>query len=168
MTMIEMELVGVRVEMPTNAPIVLLREANGGGRLLPIFIGGTEAQAIVLALEQVETPRPMTHDLFKNVLDDLGVRLERIVVTELRDSTFFAQLEFADDNGQRCVPSRPSDAFALAVRAGAPIFVSEEVLDAAGHIFEKESNSKDEPPPEEVLDQFREFLDQVNPEDFNG
>ncbi|MXW42307.1 MAG: bifunctional nuclease family protein [Acidimicrobiia bacterium] len=165
--MIEMELIGVRVELPTNAPIVLLREVNGGARLLPIFIGGTEAQAIALALEEVETPRPMTHDLFKNVLDDLGVRLERIIVTELRERTFFAELEFADANGQRRISSRPSDAFALAVRSGAPIFASEEVLAAAGHVADMPLDSEDEP-PEEVLDQFREFLDQVNPEDFNG
>ncbi|MCY3967125.1 MAG: bifunctional nuclease family protein [bacterium] len=166
--MIEMELIGVRVEMPTNAPIVLLREANGGKRLLPIFIGGTEAQAIALALDEVEPPRPMTHDLFKNVLDKLGVRLERIIVTELRDSTFFAELEFADRNGQRRVSSRPSDAFALAVRLGAPIFASEEVLAAAGHTPDVETTGSDDKPPEEVLDEFREFLDQVNPEDFNG
>ena len=87
----EMELVGVRIELPSNAPIVLLRETDGEGRLLPIFIGGAEAQAIALAMEEVETPRPMTHDLFKNVLDDLGVRIERIVVTELRDRTFLCR-----------------------------------------------------------------------------
>ena len=166
----EMELVGVRIELPSNAPIVLLRETDGAGRLLPIFIGGAEAQAIALAMEEVETPRPMTHDLFKDVLDQLGVRLERIVVTELRDRTFYAELELAggNGNGARRISSRPSDAVALAVRTGAPIFAAESVLDAAGHTVEPEESEGDEPPPEEVLDQFREFLDQVTPEDFNG
>ncbi len=166
--MIEMELVGVRIELPSNAPIVLLRETNGGDRLLPIFIGGAEAQAIALAVEEVETPRPMTHDLFKSVLDNLGVRLERIVVTELRDRTFYAELELVADSGPQRVSSRPSDAVALAVRTGAAIFVSEEVLEAAGHTVEAQAGGDDEPPPEEVLDQFREFLDHVTPEDFNG
>ena len=164
----EMELVGVRIELPSNAPIVLLRETDGEGRLLPIFIGGAEAQAIALAMEEVETPRPMTHDLFKDVLDHLGVRLERIVVTELRDRTFFAELELAGNNGARRISSRPSDAVALAVRTGAPIFAAESVLDAAGHTVEPEDGEGDETPAEEVLDQFREFLDQVTPEDFNG
>ncbi|WP_419919591.1 bifunctional nuclease family protein [Candidatus Poriferisocius sp.] len=164
----EMELIGVRIEMPSNAPIVLLRETGGVGRLLPIFIGGAEAQAIALAMEEVETPRPMTHDLFKNVLDDLGVRLERIVVTELQDRTFYAQLELAGDNGTCRVSCRPSDAVALAVRTGAPIFASESVLEVAGHTVAPEGEEGEGPPPEEVLDQFREFLDQVNPEDFNG
>lgn len=163
-----MELVGVRIELPSNAPIVLLRETDGEGRLLPIFIGGAEAQAIALAMEEVETPRPMTHDLFKDVLDHLGVRLERIVVTELRDRTFFAELELAGGNGARRISSRPSDAVALAVRTGAPIFVADSVLDAAGHTVEPEDSEGDETPAEEVLDQFREFLDQVTPEDFNG
>ena len=164
----EMELVGVRIELPSNAPIVLLRETDGEGRLLPIFIGGAEAQAIALAMEEVETPRPMTHDLFKNVLDDLGVRIERIVVTELRDRTFYAELELKGGNGARRISSRPSDAVALAVRTGAPIFADESVLEAAGHTVEPDEPEGEEPPAEEVLDQFREFLDQVTPEDFNG
>ncbi len=89
--MVEMELVGVRVELPSNTPIVLLRELEGDERMLPIFIGGPEATAIALALDEVETPRPMTHDLLKTVLDDLGASLERIVVTALQEGTFFAE-----------------------------------------------------------------------------
>lgn len=90
-----MELVGVRVELPTNAPIVLLREKAGERRLLPIFIGAPEATAIAFALEEVETPRPMTHDLMKNLLDDLGVTVEQIVVSELKDATFYAELHLS-------------------------------------------------------------------------
>src|SRR5436189_5755790 len=114
--MVEMELIGVRVELPTNAPIVLLREADGSHRTLPIFIGGPEATAIAFALEGVETPRPMTHDLMKNVLEELSISIERIVVTELRDSTYFAELHLRNSNGTHVVSSRPSDALALAAR----------------------------------------------------
>src|SRR5438445_3222217 len=106
-----MELIGVRVELPTNAPIVLLRETDGGQRTLPIFIGGPEATAIAFALEGVETPRPMTHDLMKNVLEELNISLERIVVTDLRDSTYFAELHLRGSNGPHIVSSRPSESF---------------------------------------------------------
>jgi uncharacterized protein len=164
--MVEMELVGVRVEQPTNTPIVMLREREGERRTLPIFIGGPEATAIAFALEQVETPRPMTHDLLRNILDDLSVRLERIVVTGLRESTFFAELHLrvSADGSLKAVSSRPSDAIALAVRTGSPIFAEEEVLEEAGYLPEEETDSNEQ--PEEVVEKFRDFLDQVNPEDF--
>jgi uncharacterized protein len=156
-----MELVGVRVELPTNTPIVLLRETGGDRRMLPIFIGPPEATAIAFALEKVETPRPMTHDLLKNLLDELGVTLERIVVTELHDSTFFAELHL-DRSGERLqVSSRPSDAIALATRTGSPIFASEEVLDEVGYAVRDEQQ-----PEEEVVEEFRRFIDDVDPEDF--
>jgi bifunctional DNase/RNase len=159
--MVEMELVGVQVELPSNQPIVLLRETEGERRTLPIFIGGPEAQAIAFALEGVDTPRPMTHDLMKNVLDELGVVLQRIVVTELRETTFFAELHLAQNGSTRVVSSRPSDAVALAVRTGTPIFAEEAVLDEAGYVPEAEAEES-----EDVVEQFRDFLDNVNPEDF--
>jgi bifunctional DNase/RNase len=161
--MIEMELVGVRVELPSNAPIVLLRETEGGRRLLPIFIGGPEATAIAYALEHVETPRPMTHDLMKNLLDELGVQVERIVVTELRESTFFAEIHLVSNGRQHAVSSRPSDAIALAVRTGTHIYAEEAVLDEAGYTGGEEEQEQEQ---EEVVEEFREFLDKVNPEDF--
>jgi len=160
--MVEMELVGVRVELPTNAPIVLLREIEGAHRTLPIFIGGPEATAIAFALEHVETPRPMTHDLMKDVLDDLGVRLDKVVVTELRDSTFYAELHLAANGRVHVVSSRPSDAIALAVRTGSAIYADEQVLDDAGYAPDEASEEE----AEEVVEQFREFIDRVNPEDF--
>ena len=160
--MIPMSLVGVRVEVPSNQPIVLLRE-NEGQRYLPIFIGQPEATAIVYALQGTETPRPMTHDLFKSVLDDLGTKVLQVVITELHDGTFFAEIEFARDGGTYRISSRPSDAIALAVRAGepVPIFAHEDVLEEAGVLFEQEEHED-----EEQIEQFREFLDQVRPEDF--
>lgn len=160
--MIRLSLVGVRVEVPTNQPIVLLREEDGE-RYLPIFIGPPEATAIVYALQGMDTPRPMTHDLFKTVLDDLAMRLEQVLITELHDGTFFAEIELGDDgDGEtRRISSRPSDAIALAVRYSdqVPIFAAEEVLDEAGVLFEAEDE-------ESQIEEFREFLEQINPEDF--
>lgn len=158
--MIRLSLIGVRVEVPTNQPIVLLRE-EGGSRFLPIFIGSPEATAIVYALQGLETPRPMTHDLFKTVLDDLQVRLERVEITELSNGTFFAEIEFDKEGKKSRISSRPSDAIALAVRYGGdiPIFADEAVLEEAGVLFESDEE-------EQEVAQFREFLDRVTPEDF--
>lgn len=159
---VEMELMGVRVELPSNTPIVLLREVEGDQRMLPIFIGGPEATAIALALEGVDTPRPMTHDLMKNVLDDLGVAIERIVVTDLQEGTFFAELHLRPEGAEEptLVSARPSDAVALAVRTGTPIFAAEDVLDEVAYTVE-ESDDK-----EQVVEEFKEFIDNVSPEDF--
>ena len=160
---IEMELVGVRVELPSHAPIVLLREAGGESRLLPIFIGGSEAAAIALALEGVDTPRPMTHDLFTSVLADFDLELEKVVVTELKERTFYAELELLGPSGNRRVSSRPSDAIALAARTGSPIFADEEVLEQAAYRADEGDEEQ-----AEVLEQFREFIDTVKPEDFES
>jgi bifunctional DNase/RNase len=147
------------VEVPTNQPIVLLRE-EGGTRFLPIFIGSPEATAIVYALQGMETPRPMTHDLFKTVLDDMAVKLERVDITELHDGTFYAEIELQKDGTSSRISSRPSDAIALAVRYGEiPIYADEAVLDEAGVLFEADEE-------EQEVEQFREFLDSVTPEDF--
>jgi bifunctional DNase/RNase len=157
---IRLSLVGVRVEVPTNQPIVLLRE-DEGQRYLPIFIGPPEATAIVYALQGMETPRPMTHDLFKTVLDDMSVQLQQVVITELHDGTFYAEIELSGNGNAYRISSRPSDAIALAVRYEdtVPIFADEAVLDEAGVLFENDEE-------EEQIEQFREFLDQVRPEDF--
>ena len=158
--MIRLSLIGVRVEVPTNQPIVLLREESGA-RFLPIFIGSPEATAIVYALQGLETPRPMTHDLFKTVLDDLEARLEKVEITELNNGTFYAEIELDRGGTKTRISSRPSDAIALAVRYGGniPIFADEAVLDEAGVLFEADEE-------EQEVEQFREFLDQVTPEDF--
>jgi hypothetical protein len=160
-----MELLGVRLELPANAPVVLLREQTGA-RVLPIYIGPEEAKAIALALEGVATPRPMTHDLLRDTLGALGAALTRVTVTELRDRTFFAELELRLDGRTVRVSSRPSDAIALAVRVDAPIYASEDVLDeAAAPPVEADDDPEEQ---EEIVDQFREFIDQVDPDDFAG
>jgi bifunctional DNase/RNase len=160
---IEMEIVGVRVEMPSSSPIALLREVGGTQRMLPIFIGAPEATAIAFALEEVVTPRPMTHDLLRTVLDDLGVSLERITVTDLREGVFYAELELNARDGVHTISSRPSDAIALAARTGSPIYAAESVLDEAAYV---EEVAEEAPEQDEVVEQFKEFINSVDPEDF--
>ncbi|HSJ51494.1 MAG TPA: bifunctional nuclease family protein [Actinomycetota bacterium] len=157
--MIEMTLAGVRIELPTNSPIVLLRESSGE-RFLPIWIGQPEAAAIAIALQGVVTPRPMTHDLLKNILEEMAVQVENIVITELREGTFFAVINLRRNGSSHEISSRPSDAIALAVRLGCKIFASEEVLSEASILIPNEGEE------EEEVEKFREFLENVNPEDF--
>lgn len=169
----EMEVLDVRVELPTNTPIVLLKERAGDNRLLPIFIGGPEASSISLALQGTSTPRPMTHDLIRNILEQVELTVERVVITELSDRTFFAEvfLRRADDTWN--ISSRPSDAIALAVRSGAPVFVADDVLDEAGYIPEvvvpdDDDDDDDDGNHEVVVEEFRQFIEDINPEDFSA
>jgi uncharacterized protein len=155
--MLEMSLVGVRVELPSNQPIVLLKEVSGD-RYLPIWIGAVEATAIAFALQGIETPRPMTHDLMRDILAQTDVQVDRIVISDLVEQTFYATIKMGIDGRSMEVSSRPSDAIALAVRINAPIFASEEVLEQAGIELKDEEESE--------VEKFREFLDQVTPEDF--
>ena len=156
---VEMELVGIEMDRPPNIPCLVLRETEGEGRVLPIFIGGPEATAIAFALEEVETPRPMTHDLVKDLLDEMGARIERVTVTELRDLTFYAEIVLSSAGTVHAVSARPSDAVALAIRFGAPVYAEEGVLAEAGRV-------PAEGVPDDVVLQFREFIEGVNPEDF--
>lgn len=160
--MIELELVAVRVELPSNTPVVVLRERTGRRRQLSIFIGNPEATAIAFALEGVDTPRPLTHDLFCDVLDAIGVNLDRVVITELRDTTYFATLHLSSGEPPVEVSGRPSDAVALAVRTGCPIFAEEEVLDAAGFVEE----ATEDVSADDVVEEFRHFIDSISPDDF--
>ncbi|MBW3547398.1 MAG: bifunctional nuclease family protein [Actinobacteria bacterium] len=159
--MVQMELLGVRLELPANAPVVLLRESKGSRRVLPIYIGPEEAKAIALALDRVTTPRPMTHDLMRDLLGALGASVQRIVLTELRDSTFFAEIEMVLGGRVHRVSSRPSDAIALAVRVDASIFATDEVLDDAAAPASEEPEEQDQ-----IVDEFRQFIENVSPEDF--
>lgn len=157
---IPVELIGVRIELPTNTPIVLLREV-GGSRYLPIWIGAGEATAIAFALEGVEPQRPLTHDLLKLSSEALGAKVDRVVVTELRDGIYYADLVFVRDGEEVVVSARPSDAIALAARTEAPISVYPPVLEEAGVEIRDEDQ-------EEEVERFRDFLESVSPEDFRG
>lgn len=149
-----MRVVGVRVELPGNQPVVLLREQDGV-RYLPIWIGAVEASAIAFQQQGVQTARPLTHDLLRDVIGALGVRLEAVHITEMRDDIYYAELRFS--NGV-AVSSRPSDAIALALRCDAEILGTDAVLDAAGIEIPDEQ--------EDEVERFREFLDTITPEDF--
>jgi bifunctional DNase/RNase len=151
----EVEVVGVRVEMPSNQPIVLLRELMGE-RYLPIWIGAVEATAIAFAQQGVVPPRPLTHDLLRDVLEATGNEVSEIRITEMRDNVFYASLVLA--SGVE-VSARPSDSIALALRTGSRIVCSEELLEDAGIVVPDEQ--------EDEVERFREFLDHVSPEDFD-
>lgn len=152
----EVDVVGVRVEMPSNQPIVLLREASGE-RYLPIWIGAVEATAIAFAQQGVVPPRPLTHDLIKDILEQTGNALSEVRITHMADGVFYAALVFS--SGVE-VSARPSDSIALALRTGTRIVCAEEVLDEAGLSVPEEQ--------EDEVEKFREFLDHVTPEDFGS
>lgn len=162
---VEMELVGVRVDMPSNTPVMLLRELTDEQRLLAIMIGSPEAQAIAFALDGVETRRPLTHDLITLLLDELDTRIDRIVISALRDDIYYADIVLDRGGETHVVSARPSDAMAVAVRIGTRIYAEEAVLAEAG--FVEEPDVEDDPEADEdVVEEFKEFIEQVNPEDF--
>ncbi|MDG3012852.1 bifunctional nuclease family protein [Rhodococcus sp. D2-41] len=154
--MSEMQLVGIRVEQPQNQPVLLLREAEGE-RFLPIWIGQTEATAIALEQQGITPPRPLTHDLIKDLIAALGHTLKEIRIVDLQEGTYFADLVF--ERGIT-VSARPSDAVAIAIRVGVPILADEAVLEEAGLVLPDER--------EDEVEKFKEFLDSVSPEDFKA
>jgi uncharacterized protein len=149
---------GLTLDPVTNTPIVILK-AEGGTRLLPIWIGLFEANAIALEMEKIATPRPMTHDLLKNLIELVGARVERTVVDKLRENTFFASIYLRSGGEERRLDARPSDAIALALRTGAPIFVTDEVLSRSRGIDLAEDLGEPE--------QWRQWLDHITPGDFD-
>lgn len=167
--MVEMHLSAVRVEIPGNNPLLLLQEAQGSHRTLPIYIGPAEAQAIAFAQQHIETPRPMTHDLMRDLIEELGARVESVVITELRDRTFFAELRLVVGTRHHIVSARPSDAVALAVRVECPIYAEDELLDAEGVLLaedDAESSGETEAEADELVSEFRDFIEGIRPEDF--
>lgn len=150
------------MEMPSNSPIVLLREADGP-RYLPIWVGAVEATAIAYAQQGVVPPRPLTHDLLRDILQATGQELAEVRITGLEEGVFFAVLVFS---GGIEVSARPSDAIALALRTGSPILGAEAVLDEAGIELPEDEPDGDGVVPEQEVERFREFLEQVSPEDF--
>lgn len=159
--MVEVEVVGIRVELPANQPVLVLRDRNND-RYLPLWIGNSEATAISLAIDGVNPPRPLTHDLLVEVIEHLDDQVMSASITELIDGVYYAQIDFANHDA---VTARPSDAVAVALRCGVPIYVSEEVFDEAGmDIVDNDDQLEDS---EEEVEKFRAFLDEINPEDFS-
>ena len=152
----EFKIKGLMMDPITNSPIVILQDANKN-TLLPIWVGIFEANAIALQIERVDTPRPMTHDLLKNMLLQLDAEVEKIVVTELKDNTFYALIHLQMDGGSVTIDSRPSDAIALALRTDSPIFVTEEVINSSRNLTLDKENLD----PEDV----KKWLENLNPED---
>ncbi|HLI45382.1 MAG TPA: bifunctional nuclease family protein [Acidimicrobiales bacterium] len=167
--MVEVRLSAVRVDLPSSTPVVLLEETEGAHRSLPIFVGAPEATAIAYALQGVEVSRPMTHDLMSQLLTTLSARLERVVVTKLVESTYHAELQLRAGNTLHAVSCRPSDGIALALRVHAPLYVADDLMDSEGLLIEPdEDDVSEQANPEEIVGEFREFLDTLRPEDFTG
>jgi uncharacterized protein len=156
----EMVIYGVSFDLVGKQPIVLLKTTDGN-KFLPIWIGHPEAAAILMKLQGATTPRPMTHDLVTDMLSQLDAQVVRITVTELRDSTFYAQITVQQDGSEIEVDSRPSDAIALAIRAEAPIFVADRVIEESAIEFEGEEVNE-----EEIVSEFKQFLENVSPDEF--
>ena len=158
--MVEMVIYGVSFDLVGKQPIVLLKTADGN-RFLPIWIGHPEAAAILMKLQNASTPRPMTHDLVTEILGQLNAEVVRITVTELRENTFFAQITVQLDGSEVEIDSRPSDAIALAIRSDAPIYAAESVIEESAIEFEGEEINE-----EEMVDEFKKFLENVSPDQF--
>jgi len=173
--MIQVTVAGLGIAPPSSVPLLLLKERDGE-RVLPVGIGPLEAQAIVMPLQGVQPPRPMTHDIFVEILASLGGHLRRVEITDLIDSTFHARLMLESGGQERTYDIRPSDAVALAVRTETPIFVAEDVFDQAGIISPQVSESGDEPAPErEIIEldeskltPFKDFIESLDIDDLGG
>ena len=159
----EMLIYGVSFDLVGKQPIVLLKTAEGN-KFLPIWIGHPEAAAILMKLQSQAPPRPMTHDLLSDMLEQLGAQIIRITVTELRENTFYAQITLQQDGSEIEVDSRPSDAIALAIRAEAPIFAADRVIEESAIEFEGEE--VDQERLDDEVAKFRNFLDEVTPDQF--
>jgi hypothetical protein len=163
--MIEMKVKGLTLDPLTNMPIVILKDIEGN-KALPIWVGIFEANAIALEMEQVTTPRPMTHDLIKNILEGITAHVNRVVVNDLKDNTFYAVISLNLNGSEVLVDSRPSDAIALALRVNAPIFVEKKVIDEARSIdFTEQVASKES--DEEMSEDWKNWLENLRPDDFN-
>ena len=157
------ELVGLHIEETSGAPLVLLREHDAPHRVVPIFVGGPEAASIAVGLSGQPSPRPLTHDVMASLVDSLDARVQAVEVTDLRDGAFLATISVTGPTGEHRLDTRPSDAIALAVRLGAPLFVSDEVLEEAGAVIRA---ATDDAAIDEKLAEFRDFLDELDPADF--
>jgi bifunctional DNase/RNase len=157
-----MSIYGINLDLFSSSPIVILK-VEDENRYLPIWIGQPEARSILMKLQNQDFSRPLTHDLAVNLVTELGGSMEKVTVTELRDSTFFATISVQIDGRTVEIDSRPSDAIALAVRSGAEIFAADEVIEEAAVVFEE---AMEETPEDEVVDKFKDWMNQISPEDF--
>jgi uncharacterized protein len=157
-----MSIYGINLDLFSSSPIVILK-VEDENRYLPIWIGQPEARSILMRLQNQEFSRPLTHDLAVNLVSELGGSMVKVTVTELRDQTFFAVISVEIDGRTVEIDSRPSDAIALAVRAGAEIFAADDVIEEAAVVFEE---AMEEAPEEEVVDKFKDWMNRVSPEDF--
>lgn len=157
--MLEMKIHGVNLDVMTNQPVIILKDPQAK-RFLPIWIGQFEATAILMEIQGIKPSRPLTHDLLKSVAESLGSHPVRVVINDLKDGTFFAQIHLIKDAETLIIDSRPSDAIALAARTKSPIFVAEKVIEKASVVSEAGE--------EEEVSRFKKFLDNVKPEDFQG
>lgn len=154
----------VRLDRMSNTPIVTLREEESPRRQFEIFIGAPEAASIQIALDDEKTPRPLTHDLFVLALERINVSVERVVLTHVSSGTYYADVVLLPDGGQETtVSARPSDALAIALRASCPIYALETLLDEVGEVVEEEP---DQPAEAEIIDEFRDFIENISPDDF--
>ena len=158
----KMSIYGINLDLFSSSPIVILK-VEDENRYLPIWIGQPEARSILMKLQNQEFSRPLTHDLAVNLVSELGGSMVKVTVTELRDQTFFAVISVEIDGRTVEIDSRPSDAIALAVRAGAEIFAADDVIEEAAVVFEE---AMEEAPEEEVVDKFKDWMNRVSPEDF--
>jgi bifunctional DNase/RNase len=168
MVQVQVHIVGVAVDSRAQHLILLkpLNDDAGTGRMLPIWIGPQEATSILIAVEGAEAPRPLSHDLMKTLIEAVGASVVRVDVTKIEDGTFYAEITLQTRDGSLVIDSRPSDAIAIAARVDAPIWVNDDVLEEAG--IDDESEHVDPVDEEKRLDEFRKFLDEVDPEDFQG
>ncbi len=167
--MVEVEVAGVKVDLRSNSPVLLLQELTAPYRVVPIFIGVPEANAIDLAIANVDPPRPLTHDLACTLLDVLDARISQVVVTEVRNGTYYAEITLIANGIEHRVSARPSDSVALAIRSGAAIFVDDAVMNSEGTVFDdtQQADSGPEVVQEEIVGEFRDFLKSIRPEDFS-
>ncbi|WP_298208458.1 bifunctional nuclease family protein [Ferrimicrobium sp.] len=167
--MVEVEVAGVKVDLRSNSPVLLLQELTVPYRVVPIFIGVPEANAIDLAIAHVDPPRPLTHDLACIFLDTLDARISQVVVTEVRNGTYIAEITVVANGIEHRISARPSDSVALAIRTGAAIYVDDAVMNSEGTVFDdtQQGDSGTEGAQEEIVGEFRDFLKSIRPEDFS-
>lgn len=168
--MVQVRVIGVALDAARQYVILLrpIAEEEEGARMLPIWIGAQEATSIAIAVEGAEPPRPLAHDLMKTLLETVSAEVERVEVTRIDDGTFYAEITVRLPDSRRVLDARPSDAIALASRVGAPIWVADDVLADAGIPVSAMEFEEDDTPDEEKLEEFKRFLDEVDPEDFQG